>query len=240
MTTDLHKTKISIHNLSVTYGNFVALENISGAFEPGSLTAVVGPNGGGKSTFIKALQKLVPFKGSIRHHCFHVCDTAYLPQKSDLDSFFPLSVYEVVAMGLWRKIGAFQKLTPTDNKTIHHALEKVGLKHKEKAPISCLSGGQFQRMLFARIIVQDSSLIILDEPFNSIDHTTYLHLMQLIKEWHALGKTIIVVLHNIDLVKEFFPTCLLLSKHAIAWGNTQHVLTEQNIRQSFENLMKHP
>lgn len=233
-----HEKKIEVRNLTVSYGNIIAVENISGIFEPGSLTAIVGPNGGGKSTFIKALQKLIkPSKGSVIHHCLHICDTAYLPQKTDLDFSFPLTVYDVVGMGLWRRLGSFQPLQHNDHIHIMDALQKVDLAGFAHRTIHSLSGGQFQRMLFARIILQDSSLIILDEPFNSIDHQTYMHLMDLIEEWHAQSKTIIVVLHNLELVKEFFPETLLIGRSCVGWGKTIKVLTENNVKQSFKNLM---
>ncbi|MEI8321022.1 MAG: ABC transporter ATP-binding protein [Alphaproteobacteria bacterium] len=236
--TDIHQNKITVKNLTVSYGNTLAIENISGSFEPGSLTAIVGPNGGGKSTFLKALQKLVkPSKGSVIHHCLHVCDRAYLPQQTDLDSSFPLTVYDVVGMGLWRRRGAFKSYKAEDHTKIMDALNKVGLQGFEQKLIGNLSGGQFQRMLFARIILQDSSLIILDEPFNSIDHQTYMHLMDLIKEWHQKNKTIIIALHNLDLVREFFPQTLLIGRCCVGWGPTKKILTDAHIKQSFTNLM---
>ncbi len=235
---NLHHNRITVKNLTVCYGGTVAIQNISGVFEAGSLTAVVGPNGGGKSTFVKALQKLVkPSKGSVVHHCMRVCDTAYLPQQTDLDSTFPLTVYDVVGMGLWRRKGTFKGYTEEDHLKIIDALKKVDLKTFEHRSIGSLSGGQFQRMLFARIILQDSSLIILDEPFNSIDHQTYMHLMELIQEWHHKNKTIIVVLHNLDLVKEFFPETLLIGRSCVGWGPTKKILTAAHIQQSFKNLM---
>ena len=234
----LHRKKIEIKNLTVSYGKTVALSHVSGTLQPNTLTAIVGPNGGGKSTLIKAIQNQVQItSGSISHNCKHICESGYLPQKIDVDSTFPLTVYEVVGMGLWHHLGSFSRYGSSQHKIILEALKRVGLSKFKDRKISDLSGGQFQRMLFARIYVQDASLIILDEPFTAIDSQTCDHLINIILEWHQKGKTILVVLHNLDLVKKHFPETLLLGKSCVGWGDTKKVLTRQNINKSFENLL---
>lgn len=233
-----HQKKIEIKNLSVSYGKNKALDSISGIFQPNTLTAIVGPNGGGKSTLVKAIQNQVKIDtGSITHNCKNICESGYLPQQSDVDKSFPLTVREVVGMGLWPKLGSFRKYQDEHQNQISEALERVGLLKLEDRRIDTLSGGQFQRMLFARIYVQDASLIILDEPFTAIDTQTCNHLISIILEWHQQGKTILVVLHNLDLVKKHFPNTLLLGRSCVGWGTTKSVLTEKNINQAFQNLL---
>ncbi len=233
-----HTNKIQVKELTVSYHETLALENISGTFEPGSLTAIIGPNGGGKSTFIKALQKLIrPSKGSVTHYCKNLCDTAYLPQKNEFDTSFPLTVFDVVGMGLLAQVGAFKAYTPEQIILIKKTLEKVGLNGFENRLIGSLSGGQFQRMLFARIFMQDASLIILDEPFTAIDTQTCTHLIKFILDWNRQGKTVLVALHNLDLVEKYFPETVLLGRQCVGWGKTSKILTEANIKKAFKNLM---
>lgn len=229
-----HSKKILVDHLTVTYGETIALEDISGAIEPNSLIAIFGPNGGGKSTFVKVLASLIkPTKGSITHHCQSTCQPAYLPQQSTMHRSFPITVREVVAMGLWHTVGAFKSLTKTHQSLIDEALERVGLQDYDSRLIETLSGGQFQRMLFARVILEDSSLIILDEPFTAIDIHTSQTLLALIQEWHQKGKTILVVLHDLEMARKYFPESILLSKHCLGWGPTSKVLTDKNIMSSY-------
>lgn len=234
-----HVNSISVHHVTIAYQDRIALENITGVFEPNSLTAIVGPNGGGKSTFVKALNKqIIPQKGYVQHPCTSTCDTAYLPQKNGLDFSFPLTCYEVVGMGLWPKVGRGKSFGLRHYVLMDEALDKVGLKGMGKRPIQGLSGGQIQRLLFARIILQDASLIILDEPFTAIDTPTCRHLMELILDWYEQGKTILVVLHNLDLVKLYFPQTLLLARSVVGWGKTPAVLTDAHLSRAFQNLLE--
>lgn len=234
-----HTNSISVHHVTISYQDRVAVHDVTGVFEPNSLTAIVGPNGGGKSTFIKALNKqITPQKGHVKHPCTSTCDTAYLPQKNSLDFSFPLTCYEVVGMGLWPKTGGGRSFGPQHMALMEEALEKVGLKGMGPRLIGGLSGGQAQRLLFARIILQDASLIILDEPFTAIDTPTCRHLMDLILDWYERGKTIIVALHNLDLVKLYFPQTVLLARSVVAWGPTASVLTDHNLSRAFQNLLE--
>lgn len=233
-----HQKKIEIKNLSVSYGRNKALDNISGTFQPNTLTAIIGPNGGGKSTLVKAIQNQVKIEsGSIAHNCKHICESGYLPQQSDVDRTFPLTVREVVGMGLWARIGSFRGYGLSHYHLIEESLKRVGILKLGNRRIDTLSGGQFQRMLFARIYVQGASLIILDEPFTAIDSQTCDHLINVILEWYEQGKTILVVMHNLDLVKKYFPETLLLGRSCIGWGQTKSVLTSKNLNQAFQNLL---
>ena len=224
---------LSFHNLSVKYRDQIALKNVTGQIDAGNLIAILGPNGGGKSTFLKTLMGFhQPFKGTIKQPYLHQNQMAYLPQHTDIDRSFPLTVREVVAMGLTQEHGFFNNLNHVYDQKIKEALTQVGLsKHIDRA-LNTLSGGQFQRTLFARLSLQRSNLILLDEPFTAMDHTTIEDLMKLILTWHNQGKTILVVTHDFELVRTYFSQTMLLAKEIIAWGDTKDVLTLDHLRKA--------
>ena len=219
--------ELKISQLFLKYGQTSVLKNISGTFEAQSLTAIIGPNGGGKSTLLKAIMGfLSPTKGSVKNTFSRV---AYLPQRSEIDLTFPLSAQEAVAMGLWFQKGPFKSYAQSDLICIQAALYQVGMEHFAKAQLNTLSGGQLQRVLFSRLLLQDADLIVLDEPFTGIDTRTTKDLLTLIQAWHEAGKTIIAVLHDLEIVRNFFPQCLLLAHQVIGWGETSQVLTSENL-----------
>lgn len=222
-----------LDHLCVHYRNHPALEGVTGTFQSGSLTAIVGPNGGGKSTLLKALLGLVPLSGGAV--LFEGCerrDVAYLAQNAHVDRTFPLSVFDVVAMGLCHRQGFFASFDKDACDKIHEALAHVGLEGYGKRLLHTLSGGQFQKVLFARLSLQNASVILLDEPFAAVDAYTIEDLIRLILEWHAQGRTLLVVSHDIDLVRAHFPQSLLLVNETLAWGSTQDVLTEDYWRRA--------
>ena len=195
----------------------------------GSLTAVVGPNGAGKSTLLKGvIGALPPLSGKITLGNINRTDISYLPQQSEVDRLFPISVRELVAMGLWREIGAFSGVNRSHRARIKDALAAVGLEGFENRAIGTLSGGQLQRALFARLLMQDSPLVLLDEPFTAIDAGTTIDLIDVIKRWHGEGRTILAVLHDIEAVRAHFPDTLLLARELVAHGPTEKVLTAEN------------
>jgi zinc/manganese transport system ATP-binding protein len=216
---------ITVANVGVAYGGRIALESISGIFGPGSLTAVVGPNGAGKSSLLKALAGVQPLRGGDITYSQPIRGRlAYLPQQSELDRDYPITVAELVALGAWRSIGAFRQLSENLLPSIDGAIAQVGLEDFADRLIAELSVGQFRRALFARLIVQDASLILLDEPFAAVDEDTTAELIQLIKSWHHEQRTIIAVMHDLDQVRACFPTTLLLARHCIAWAETELAL----------------
>jgi zinc/manganese transport system ATP-binding protein len=154
---------------------------------------------------------------------------AYLPQQSELDRSFPARVVDLVSMGLWPKRGLLGRHTAEDRQAVTHALMAVGLEGFEGRPIDTLSGGQLQRALFARVLVQDAEIILLDEPFNAIDARTVTDLVALIKRWHGEKRTVMVVAHDLDLVRQHFPETLLLARQPVAWGATSEVLKPENL-----------
>lgn len=224
------KGGLSLHDLTVSYHREPAVHHLSGTFEPGSLTAIVGPNGAGKSTLLAAIMGLVPLdQGRIELAGIERDSIAYLPQRADIDRSFPIRVADVVSMGLWRRSGAFGGLGRRDLARIEAAIEAVGLTGLAWRPIGSLSVGQFQRALFARVIVEEAALIILDEPFAGLDARTSTDLIALISDWHRAGRTVIAVLHDLDMVLKHFPSTLILAREPIAWGSTQDVLTPESL-----------
>jgi zinc/manganese transport system ATP-binding protein len=149
---------------------------------------------------------------------------AYLPQLSGINHDFPLRVIEVVAMGAWRALGSFAEVDAQLEQRIDAALTKVGLQGFEARLVDELSVGQLQRVLFARLIVQDAQMILLDEPFNALDSRTADDLLHIIGQWHREGRTVVAVLHDLQMVRDHFPQTLLMARELIAWGPTQAVL----------------
>jgi zinc/manganese transport system ATP-binding protein len=157
---------------------------------------------------------------------------AYLPQQSELDRSFPARVIDLVSLGLWPRRGLLGRHMREDREKVAAALKAVGLEGFEKRPLDTLSGGQLQRTLFARVLVQDADLILLDEPFNAVDARTVVDLIALIKRWHAERRTVLVVAHDLDLVRMHFPEALLLARRPIAWGDARETLSQRNMTQA--------
>ncbi|EAT58683.1 metal ABC transporter ATP-binding protein [Chlorobium ferrooxidans] len=226
---------ITINNVTAGYDRHPVVHHLSGSFADASLTAVSGPNGGGKSTLLKALVGFVPLMtGRIDFGGVKPDEIAYLPQQFEIDRTFPISVLDVVLLGNWSRTGAFAPMGKLHRKEALDALAEVDMAAFASRPVVSLSTGQWQRVLFARIIVQRARLILLDEPFAAIDGHTTLELMQQLKQWCRNGVTIICVMHDLNLVRAHFPQSLLLSRELIAWGNTADVLTQENLDAALE------
>lgn len=226
-------SSITLHNLTLGYERHPAVHHLSGVFEPGSMTAVVGPNGSGKSTLMKGLTGILhPLGGHIDRGGLRADQIAYLPQQLEIDRSFPITVLDIVILGLWHDIGMFGGMKRDLWKKVKQALTTVGLEGFEKRAISNLSGGQFQRVMFARMLLQDSPVVVLDEPFTSIDEQTTLDLFKVVQRWHTENRTIIAVLHDFDQVRAYFPQTLLIARELIGWGSTRQVLSEENLLSS--------
>ena len=194
------------------------------------MTAIVGPNGAGKSTLLKGLMGLIdPLDGHIKQNKALYKEIAYLPQQADIDRSFPISVMETVLLGHWKRIGLFRSVTDKMINEAENAIKAVGMTGFEKRVISSLSSGQFQRVLFARMLLQDAPIILLDEPFTAIDAKTTADLLNVVFRWHTEKRTVIAVLHDMDQVRNNFPETLLISREPIAWGPTNEVLINKNI-----------
>jgi zinc/manganese transport system ATP-binding protein len=224
---------LAFHNLTLGYDRHPAVHHITGEVPRGELLALVGPNGAGKSTLLKGIiGELKPLGGSLDLDGLTKSDIAYLPQQIEIDRSFPISVFDCVAMGLWREIGVWRGLGTADEAAVTRALVRVGLQDLGDRPVGALSGGQFQRVLFARLLLQDAALILLDEPFRAVDTKTVADLIQLILSWHAEGRTVLAALHDIAQVRAHFPATLLLARDVVAWGETRKVLTPANLARS--------
>ena len=218
---------LALRDLTLGYDRHPAVHHLDAHIAAGSLTAVVGPNGAGKSTLLKAITgALSPLHGRIEVTAGR---TAWLPQLAEVDRSFPLSVRDFVAMGLWARIGAFGAVRAADRTKVGEALAAVGLTGFETRGIDALSGGQMQRVMFARLLLQDADLILLDEPFTAIDARTVADLIGIIHRWHGEGRTVIAVLHDMETVRAHFPQTLLLAREKIAHGPTAEVLTAENL-----------
>ena len=204
------KPILEFHDLTLGYDRHPAVHHLDGVVEAGSLTAIVGPNGSGKSTLMKGIVGMLrPLGGSI------VCAGVSAPPTSPIcrrsrrstGPSRPASV-DLVSLGLWRKRGMLGRFTHADRHAIDHALGAVGLAGFQMRGIDTLSGGQLQRALFARVLLQDAQVILLDEPFNAIDTRTVHDLIGVIRHWHGESRTVLAVLHDLDLVREHFPRTL--------------------------------
>lgn len=196
------------------FGSKVVLEDISFSVETPSLIAIIGPNGGGKSTLIKILGGfLESTSGSVESQG----SIAYLPQQSELDRLFPITVEETLKMALWKQEKEKAPL-------VHSVLDKVGLWDLKDNLLSELSGGQLQRALFARLLLQEAKILLLDEPFSAVDPQTIEVLMGVLIELQSQGVLILVVIHHLQIVKDFFPQALLLNKSLVKFGKTDNVL----------------
>lgn len=221
---------IELDHISLGWRDKIAIRDISGQFLQGGLYALVGPNGAGKSTLLKGIMgEIAPVHGHIHLHIDAATELAFLPQRADIDRSFPITVYDLVAMGAWARIGVWRGVDAAEHQRIQAALKTVGLADFAGRSINTLSGGQFQRALFARLLLQDASVILLDEPFAAVDMDTTQDLLRLILDWHAQGRTIIAVLHEMEMVRQYFPTSVLLGGQLVAWGNSQEVLSTENL-----------
>lgn len=222
--------QLRFNNLTLGYDRHPAVHHLDGEVQDGALVAVVGPNGAGKSTLFKGIVgALKPLSGRIEWRGMPARDIAYLPQAAEIDRSFPITVFDLVAMGLWHKKGSFGGIGGADRDRVAAAIKAVGLTGFEQRTIGTLSGGQMQRMLFARLLLQDARVVVLDEPFTAIDSRTCADLLDLVKRWHGEGRTVLAALHDIDLVKANFPETLLLAREKVAWGATPEVLTADNL-----------
>ncbi|HWP26759.1 MAG TPA: ABC transporter ATP-binding protein [Xanthobacteraceae bacterium] len=222
--------QLRFRDLTLGYDRHPAVHHLNGTVEAGALLAVVGPNGAGKSTLFKGVVgALKPLAGRIERDGFAQQDIGYLPQVAEIDRSFPINVFDMVAMGLWRQAGLFGGIGNKQRGRVEAALAAVGLSGFEDRPIGTLSGGQMQRMLFARLLLQNARLIVLDEPFSAVDSRTASDLLGLVRKWHDERRTVLAALHDIDLVRANFPETLLLAREPVAWGPTAEVLTPENL-----------
>jgi zinc/manganese transport system ATP-binding protein len=224
---------VVLENLTLGYAGRPAVRRLNGVFTPGLATAIVGPNGAGKSTLLKALAGLIPpMAGRIRLEDVGRRDIAYLPQDPGIDRGFPITLDDLVALGLQARLGLFRGVAEAQRRALAAAIASVGLSGLEARPIAALSGGQFQRALFARVLAQDCALILLDEPFAAQDARTIDHLADLVRRWSAEGRTLVLVLHDLDMARALCAETLVLAGEVVAWGPTETVLTPETLERA--------
>ena len=229
---------LSIHDVTVAYNRKPVLWDIDYNAPAGKLIAVVGPNGAGKSTLIKAALDLLPMaSGQVRifgkPYARQRGRVGYVPQRNSVDWDFPVSALDVVAMGLYRKIGWCRPVTRRFKQLAVRALDKVGMAGYADRQISQLSGGQQQRVFLARALVQDADLYLMDEPFAGVDASTERAIVGILRELRAAGKTALVVHHDLQTVKEYFDDVMLLNMRLITAGPTSQVFTPENLRKTY-------
>jgi zinc/manganese transport system ATP-binding protein len=216
--------RVILRNVTVRYGRRVALEAVTGEFAAGSLTAVIGANGAGKSTLLAAIAGVVRLAGGVVNRPARQ-RLAYLPQLTAIDREYPLSVADLIALGGWWEFGAFRAPGKALRARAAAAAEMVGLAGRLGRKIGELSVGELQRALFARLILQDAAVLLLDEPFAAVDAPTVAVLLDQVTRWHQEGRTVIAVLHDLEVVQARFPSTLALAQRCLAWGTTAEALS---------------
>jgi len=214
---------IHLHELQLGFPGQPPLCQVNGCFAAGSATAVMGRNGAGKSTLLHTLLTLHPaLAGRVVWEGHPPTQAAWLPQLSLAERDFPISVFDTVSLGHWQNRGAFRSWGLSQRRASLDALAQVGLQRLANAPISSLSGGQFQRMLFARLSVQNAPTLLLDEPFNNVDSESQAILLQQMTQWRDQGGTLILVLHDQALARRHFPNQLVLASPQALWCSHTH------------------
>ena len=222
---------IHVTNLTLTYERHPAIHHLTATIPQGEWLAIVGPNGAGKSTLLNAMAGLSTIdEGTING--LDPRTVAYLPQQAQLDKSFPITVLQLVMTGLWEELGFSKSLSHADCERCQEAIAAVGLQGFEHRMIGTLSGGQLQRSLFARVLVQNQLVILLDEPFNAIDTKTLSDLTKVIEQWHENKRTIIMVTHDLEYAKQYCPRTMLLARECISQGPTKKVLTTENLERA--------
>ncbi|WP_339121949.1 metal ABC transporter ATP-binding protein [Fusobacterium nucleatum] len=222
---------IEIRNLTVAYGENIALENLNLDVEVGSLMALVGPNGAGKSTLIKTILKfLKQITGEIK---INGKTLAYVPQRNSVDWDFPTTLFDVVEMGCYGRVGLFKRVNKEEKQKVLKAIEQVGMLDFKDRQISELSGGQQQRTFIARALVQEADIYLMDEPFQGVDSTTEKSIVNILKKLKSEGKTLIIVHHDLQTVPTYFQSVTFINKTVIASGKVKEIYTQENIDKTY-------
>jgi manganese/iron transport system ATP-binding protein len=232
---------IEVKNLSVGYDGHPVLQDISFSIEQAQRVAVVGPNGSGKTTLFKVLAgTLSPDHGEVtvfgHGPCGHVC-IAYVPQRSQIDWDFPVSVADVVMMSRARRIGFARWPTRGDWQTVHEALQRVGMDRLSKRQIGELSGGQQQRVFLARALAQEAEVILLDEPLTGLDTPSQEKMFQILDELHQDNVTIMVATHDLNLAADRFDLVMLINRKLVTIGPPDEVFTRDHLMKAYGSQM---
>lgn len=219
-----------LDDVSLGYPEQNIVKHLSFSLEAGQICAVVGHNGAGKSTLIRTLLGLQPpLTGTVKWPGGKPRTIAYLGQSAELDNQFPIRVKDVVSMGIWQGLDFWTGLDKAASDKVTEALARTGLTHMADRPLYECSSGQLQRCFFARAIVQDAPLLLLDEPFSAIDQTTEAGLTEIIREWRTEGRAVIIVIHDLSTAMAVSDSCLLLGGGRACFGKTTDILTTDNL-----------
>lgn len=234
----LETKAIEVTDLTVAYQDKPVLWDVDLDVPPGVLLSIVGPNGAGKTTLIKAILGLVrPAAGNVliydKPYEAQRRIVGYVPQRGTVDWDFPTNVLDVVMMGRYGALGWIRRPRRQDRELAMSALEKVGMEGYATRQISQLSGGQQQRVFLARALVQDSTVYLMDEPFQGVDATTERAIVDLLQELRANGKTVVVVHHDLQTVTDYFDWVMLLNIRRIASGPVEETFTPENLRETY-------
>ncbi len=229
---------LQVQQLAVSYPGVIGLQDVSFRIQPGELVGLVGPNGAGKSTMLKAMLGLTPHTSGLVSYCTcplcrQLDRVAYLPQRSQVDWDFPITVQRVVMMARTRKIGWLRRPDRPDKMLVQAALERVEMWDLRDRRIGELSGGQQQRVFLARALAQQAEIFLLDEPFTGVDSTTEATIFDIFAELKALGKILLVSSHDWGQGMGLLDRMLLLNQRLIADGSPQEVMTAANLQLAY-------
>ncbi|QEL18932.1 metal ABC transporter ATP-binding protein [Limnoglobus roseus] len=229
---------VEVHDLTVAYQQKPALWDVDLTVTPGSLMGIVGPNGAGKTTLLKAILGLIPVvSGDVLVHGRPYRQqrrrVAYVPQKSSVDWDFPTTVFDLVRMGTYGRLGWFRRPSRAENDMTRQALAQVGLTDFRDRQIGQLSGGQQQRAFLARSLVQEADVFVLDEPFQGVDAVTERAVIDILRKLRDEGKTILVVHHDLTTVPTYFDAVTLLNVQVIASGAVGEIFTPENLHRAY-------
>ncbi|WP_216380164.1 metal ABC transporter ATP-binding protein [Arcanobacterium phocae] len=237
---DPQSSVLDVRDLHVSYGDVHALTGVDFAIGSGKICAIVGMNGSGKSTFFKSIMGLVNYQQgtiTIAHSSSLIARKAgkvgYVPQNEEIDTCFPLSVYDVVMMGRYGLMGPRRKPLDADKTAVANALDVVGLTGLENRPIGALSGGQRKRAFVARAVAQGAELMLLDEPFAGVDFTSAAVITELLQRLADLGTTLLVSTHDLSTIPDFADEVALLNRQIVGRGDPQETLRTDNLRRAF-------
>ena len=229
---------LSVKDLTVAYDGKPVLENISGEIKKGSLTAIIGPNGAGKTTFLKAIMGLLkPLSGEVTfgfEDKERKTKIAYVPQTGRTDRDFPVTVFDVALMGRYPHLGWFKRPKQKDREIAFEMLKKVGMEKYVHRQIGTLSGGQEQRVFLARALAQQAKLYFLDEPFKGVDAATEKVIVEMLREIREQGGTVVVVHHDLNTVKKYFDSVIMINKTLVCWGDTESCFNEKTVSKTFK------
>jgi manganese/zinc/iron transport system ATP- binding protein len=229
---------LEVHDLTVSYNKKPVLWGIDFTLPKGVLVGIIGPNGAGKSTLIKTIMGLIPAgSGFVKMFDKELDEVrgkvSYVPQRESVDWDFPASAFDVVLMGRYGKLGLFKRPRKADKEVAMECLEKVGMQQFADRQISQLSGGQQQRVFLARALAQDAELYFMDEPFAGVDAATEAAIIEILKKMTQAGKTVVVVHHDLQSVKEYFNWVLLLNMRLVASGPTDKIFNSELLQEAY-------